>query len=94
MHPANFSILTAWVTFLKRPLGVPPTCWVGEAAVTSFGVLRFQLLQLPGQGVVFEVLQLGGVLIVIKAVILLDNSAQFLNALSGFVPVPQFHSPA
>ena len=33
----KLSILTAWVTLVKRPLGVPPTFWVGEVGVISCG---------------------------------------------------------
>ena len=75
--------------FLEATAGRSADVLGGRRGRDQLGVLRFQLLQLPGQGVVFEVLQLGGILIVIKAVILLDNSAQFLDALSGLF---QFHS--
>ena len=75
--------------FLEAAAGRSADVLGGRSGRDQLGVLRFQLLQLPGQGVVFEVLQLGGILIVIKAVILLDNSAQFLDALSGLF---QFHS--
>ena len=61
----------------------------GRSWSDQLRVLRFQLLQFPRQGVVFKVLEFGGVLVVIKAVILLDHSAQFLYALLGLF---QFHS--
>ena len=61
----------------------------GRSRSDQLRVLRLQLLQFPRQGVVFKVLEFGGVLVVIKAVILLDNSAQLLYALLGLF---QFHS--
>ena len=49
----------------------------------QLGVGGLQLPQLPRQGVVLKVLQLGGVLVVIKAVVVFDLRAQLLGALFG-----------
>ena len=75
--------------FCEAPTGGAADMLGGRSRSDQLWVLRFQLLQFPRQGVVFKVLEFGGVLVVIKAVILLDNSAQFLYALLGLF---QFHS--
>ena len=75
--------------FCEAPAGGAADMLGGRSRSDQLRVLRLQLLQFPRQGVVFKVLEFGGVLVVIKAVILLDHSAQFLYALLGLF---QFHS--
>ena len=51
-------------------------------------VLRLDLTQLPHQVVVLEILQLGGVLVVVQAVVVFDDPPQLLCTLAGLF---QFH---
>ena len=69
--------------FGKPPAGGAPHMLGGGIRRHQLGVGGFQFPQLPGQGVVLEVLQLGGVLVVIKTVVVFDQRAQFSGTLFG-----------
>ena len=53
--------------------------------------LRFQFFQLPGQGIILKILQFGGILVVIKAVVIFDHPAQLKNALLGLFQCQNDH---
>ena len=56
--------------------------------------LRFQLFQLPCQGIVFKIFQLRRILIVVKPVVFLNSCAQLFHALFSLFQFQIFHSPA
>ena len=65
----------------------------GRCRRDQFRVGCFQFLQLPGQGIVLKIFQLGRILIVIKTVVLLDDRAQLLHTLPGLFQIQHLIIP-
>ena len=57
----------------------------GRAGRDQLGVFGLDLLELTVQSVVLEILQLGGILVVVKAVVFFYDDAQFFGALAGLL---------